>query len=138
MSLKDEYRAECPIAPGVRNRILILDVERLPGITKQYWWDRGDLKNRYIHYETVERQPRTTIVCAKWYDRPDVIQKMLDDIGDGWNLGQFVIAMSLERVTSDGALEAVPWWWAPQNQPDWMATGLLNEALDARQSIESD
>jgi hypothetical protein len=62
------------IAPGVRNRILILDVERLPGITKQYWWDRGDLKNRYIHYETVERSPRTTIVCAKWYDRPDVIR----------------------------------------------------------------
>ncbi len=26
---------------GVRNKILILDVERLPGITKQYWWDDG-------------------------------------------------------------------------------------------------
>ncbi|AYR00065.1 DnaQ-like DNA polymerase III subunit [Mycobacterium phage Nebkiss] len=62
------------ITEGVRSRILILDVERLPGITKQYWWDRGDLKNRYIHYETVEREPRTTIVCAKWYDSPDVIQ----------------------------------------------------------------
>lgn len=62
------------ISPDVRNRILILDVERLPGITKQYWWDRGDLKNRYIHHETVERQPRTTVVCAKWYDSPDVIQ----------------------------------------------------------------
>lgn len=59
---------------GVRNKILILDVERLPGITKQYWWDRGDLKQRYIHYETVERSPRTTIVCAKWYDQADVIE----------------------------------------------------------------
>lgn len=59
---------------GVRNRILILDVERLPGITRQYWWDRGDLKNRYVHYETVERSPRTTIVCAKWHDSPDIIQ----------------------------------------------------------------
>lgn len=59
---------------GVRNKILILDVERLPGITKQYWWGRGDLKNRYVHYETVERQPRTTIVCAKWYDSPDIIE----------------------------------------------------------------
>jgi hypothetical protein len=58
----------------VRNKILILDVERLPGITTQYWWDRGDLKNRYIHYETVQRQPRTTIVCAKWYDSDEVIQ----------------------------------------------------------------
>jgi hypothetical protein len=59
---------------NVINKILILDVERLPGITKQFWWDRGDLKNRYIHYETVERLPRTTIVCAKWYDSPEVIR----------------------------------------------------------------
>jgi hypothetical protein len=63
------------IAPGVRNRILILDVERLDGITEQHYWDRGDLKNgRYIHYETVKRHPRTTIVCAKFYDSPDVIR----------------------------------------------------------------
>lgn len=61
------------IREGVTNRILILDVERLPGITRQYWWDRGDLKSRYIHYETVERAPRTTIVCGKFYDEPDVI-----------------------------------------------------------------
>jgi hypothetical protein len=59
---------------GVLNKILILDVERLPGITKQYWWDRGDLKQRYIHYEAVERQPRTTIVCAKWYFGDEIIQ----------------------------------------------------------------
>lgn len=71
MSFADELRQ---ISEGVKNRILILDVERLPGITRQYWWDRGDLKNRYIHYETVERQPRTTIVCAKWYDQPDTIE----------------------------------------------------------------
>jgi len=63
-----------PIRPEVRNRILILDVERLDGITMQHWWDRGDLKNRYIHHETVVREPRTTIVCAKWYDQPDVIR----------------------------------------------------------------
>lgn len=61
-------------APEVRNRILVLDVERLPGITQQRWWDRGDLKNRYIHAETVIREPRTTIVCAKWYDQPDVMR----------------------------------------------------------------
>jgi hypothetical protein len=69
LSLADELFT---IAGGVRNRILILDVERLDGITEQHYWDRGDLKNRYIHYETVKRQPRTTICCAKWYDRPDV------------------------------------------------------------------
>jgi hypothetical protein len=69
-----ERVATTPIAEGVRNRILILDVERLPGITQQTWWDRGDLKNRYIHHETVTREPRTTIVCAKWYHSPDIIR----------------------------------------------------------------
>lgn len=62
------------ISPNVRNRILILDVERLDGITTQHWWDRRDLQKRYIHHETVIREPRTTIVCAKWYDSPDIIR----------------------------------------------------------------
>ncbi|MGH9088825.1 MAG: hypothetical protein ACRDYZ_12080 [Acidimicrobiales bacterium] len=66
--------AQVAIEPAARNRILILDVERLAGITQQFYWDRGDLKNRYVHYESVVRQPRTTIVCAKWYDSPDVIR----------------------------------------------------------------
>lgn len=63
-----------PIAKGVTNRILILDVERIDGISEQHWWSRDDLKNRYIHYETVKRHPRITILCAKWYDRPEIIQ----------------------------------------------------------------
>ncbi|AIT13070.1 DnaQ-like DNA polymerase III subunit [Mycobacterium phage Chuckly] len=73
MSLTSDLR-QVRISEGVRNKILILDVERLPGITEQYWWGRGDLKNRYVQYETVTRMPRTTIVCAKWYDQPEVIQ----------------------------------------------------------------
>lgn len=75
--------AECyQIADGVRNRILILDVERIDGITQQHYWDRGDLKNgRYIHYETVIRHPRTTIVCAKWYDSADIIRLAEWDTG---------------------------------------------------------
>lgn len=80
MTIADEL-ALARIAPGVRNRILILDVERLDGITQQHWWDRGDLKQRYIHYETVIRQPRTTIVCAKWYHEPDVIRLAEWDTG---------------------------------------------------------
>lgn len=72
MSLADRLHA---MRDGVINKILILDVERLPGITKQFWWDRGDLqKGRYISYETVQRMPRVTIVCAKFYDSPDVIE----------------------------------------------------------------
>ena len=74
-ALADKVKAATtPIAKGVRNRILVLDVERLPGITQQHWWDRGDLQKRYIHHESVIREPRTTIVCAKWYDQPDVMR----------------------------------------------------------------
>jgi hypothetical protein len=62
------------VSPAVNNRILILDVERLDGITQQHWWERGDLKNRYIHHETVIRRPRTTIVCAKWYDSVELVE----------------------------------------------------------------
>ena len=74
VSIADIAATVHTIAPGVRNRILILDVERLDGITQQHFWDRGDLKNRYIHHETVIREPRTTVVCAKWYDQPDVMR----------------------------------------------------------------
>lgn len=74
MSLVERVAQTKQIAENVRNRVLILDVERLPGITQQSWWDRGDLKNRYIHHETVVREPRTTIVCAKWYDSDEVIR----------------------------------------------------------------
>jgi hypothetical protein len=71
MSLRE---AGAKLNPAVRNRILILDVERVSGLTLEQYWDRGDLKNRYIRYQTVVREPRTTIVCAKWYDSPDVIR----------------------------------------------------------------
>jgi len=74
VNLDAALAATSRIAPEVRNRILILDVERLDGITQQHWWDRGDLQKRYVHHETVVREPRTTIVCAKWYDSPDVIR----------------------------------------------------------------
>ena len=74
MSLAERVASVKTIAPAVRNRILILDVERLPGITQQSWWDRGDLKNRYVHHESVIREPRTTIACLKWYDRPEVFR----------------------------------------------------------------
>lgn len=74
MSLTQIAASKTQVVPGVRNRILILDVERLDGITQQHYWDRGDLKNRYIHYETVIRHPRTTVVCYKWLDSDEVVR----------------------------------------------------------------
>lgn len=76
MSLLEELKAgpSPSISPDVENKILILDVERVNGITQQHWWERGDLQKRYIHHETVLREPRTTIVCAKWYDQVEVMR----------------------------------------------------------------
>jgi hypothetical protein len=71
--LAAKIAATTPIAEGVRNRILILDVERLDGITQQHWWEAGDLhrKKRHIRADTVIREPRTTIFGWKWYHEPD-------------------------------------------------------------------
>jgi hypothetical protein len=101
-----------PIAEGVRNRILILDVERLDGITQQRFWDRADLKNRYIHHETVVREPRTTIVCAKWYDEPDVMRfAEWDQGGRGRFLKRVHALMSKADIIVGHNLDCadVPW-----------------------------
>lgn len=100
------------INPAVRNRILILDVERIDGITQQHWWDRGDLKQRYIHHETVIREPRTTIVCAKWYDQPDVMRfaewdeggrsKFLKNVHQLMSEADIIVGHNLDRAD-------VPW-----------------------------
>lgn len=66
------------------------------------------------------------------------IQAILDAAGDGWNVNQFVVAMGIERITSDGELESATWWIAPRSQPEWQTDKLLEQALDDRatQDIE--
>lgn len=112
MTLAESYR-QIEIAEGVRNKILILDVERIPGISKQYWWDRGDLKNgRYIHYESVEREPRTTIVCAKWHHSDEIIRLAEWDRGGRKKFLRKVHALMSEAdiiVGHNAAKADLPW-----------------------------
>ncbi|ARG91380.1 hypothetical protein [Mycobacterium kansasii] len=61
MTLADRLHT---IAAEVRNRILILDVERLDGITQQHWWDRDNLKNRYIVMLSVITWSMASNICA--------------------------------------------------------------------------
>lgn len=57
------------------------------------------------------------------------VQALLDADEDcGWVCEQLVVCMGLERIV-DGRVEAVPWVWAPPEQPDWQTTGLLHEAV---------
>lgn len=64
------------------------------------------------------------------------IQQLLDAEGDGWHVSQFVIAMGLERVDSNGRLESSPWIWAPADQPSWQTTGLLDQAVELQSEAE--
>lgn len=65
------------------------------------------------------------------------IEALLEEAGDGWQLGQYVIAMSLERIR-DGQLETTPWSWTPAGQADWMTDGLLDAVQDARTYADID
>lgn len=56
------------------------------------------------------------------------VQAMLDDEGDGYQCGQIVIAIGLERVTEDG-VQAIAWPWVPPDQADWQTRGLLRDVL---------
>lgn len=100
------------IAEGVRNRILILDVERISGLSVQRWWDRGDLKQRYIHPETVTREPRTTIVCAKWHDSDEILRFAEWDRGGRKKFLRNVHALMSRAdviVAHNGSKADLPW-----------------------------
>lgn len=66
------------------------------------------------------------------------IQKLLDASGDGYLLEEFVLAMSLQRLNSDGEVESVAWVWSPSEQADWKTDGLLQAALDLRHCTDID
>ena len=68
----------------------------------------------------------------------NAIQKLLNAEGDGWILDQFVLALGLQRVNSDGDVESTAWVWAPAEQPDWQTDGLLNAAAELREDSDID
>lgn len=65
------------------------------------------------------------------------VQKMLDMDSGGWQLGQYVLCMSLERVTPEGQLESIPWVWSPPDQADWMTDGLMQACVNLRDASEA-
>lgn len=60
------------------------------------------------------------------------IQAMLDDENEGWQVSQFVLALGLARMNSDGQMESVAYIWSPPEQPDWCTDGLLHAVVDLR------
>jgi len=66
------------------------------------------------------------------------IQRLLNDEGDNWVLGQFVLALGLEKMNSEGQVESTAWVWAPADQPDWITDGLLRTATELREDADVD
>lgn len=66
----------------------------------------------------------------------DAIQAVLDEQGDGWDIGQYVLALGLERIR-DGVIESTAWVWAPPQQPEWQTDGLLLAACDLRDTADT-
>jgi hypothetical protein len=66
------------------------------------------------------------------------IQRLLNAEGDGYILDQFVLALGLQRMDSDGKIDSTAWVWAPAEQPDWITDGLLRAASELREDADID
>lgn len=65
------------------------------------------------------------------------LQTILDEEADGWSVPYFVVAMGIERLGEDGAVEAAAWYYSPPGQAEWMTTALLNCAIELRQAADA-
>ena len=68
----------------------------------------------------------------------NAIQRLLNAEGDGYVLNEFVLALGLQRMDSEGTVESTAWVWAPAEQPDWITDGLLNAAAELREDSDID
>jgi hypothetical protein len=63
----------------------------------------------------------------------EAVQAVIDaEEGQGWTVAQWVVAMGLERILSDGTMEGCSWYLGPPEQADWITAGLLEAALETR------
>jgi hypothetical protein len=68
----------------------------------------------------------------------NAIQKLLNADSDGWIVQEFVLALGLQRMNSEGHIESTAWVWAPAEQPDWQTDGLLRAASELREDADID
>lgn len=123
MSLSERART-APIAEPVRNRILIIDVERLqPEYRVRSWTRKID---RYMSYDELVTDARTTLAAWSWYDEDEIYAAAEWDKG-GRN--QFLRKMHrvMEQadiiVTHNGTNADEPWLLADFTVPRKGAPG---------------
>jgi hypothetical protein len=71
-TIKDHRAERCSCTRTARivagtARILVVDIERLPGFALVPFWTLGDYKNRRIHADHVTDWPRTICAAWRWY-----------------------------------------------------------------------
>ena len=71
MSLAEHRPNGTPIVDR-QAQVLILDIERLPGVATVDFWDLNDYKGRRIHADCVDEWPRTICAAWSWYGHKKV------------------------------------------------------------------
>ena len=71
------------------------------------------------------------------------LQKLLDgENSEGWLLDHYVVVMGVQKIDSDGKVNSGSWMTSPEDQADYVTTGLLNSAVsmqaDTTEDIEDD
>ena len=65
------------------------------------------------------------------------IQSLFDADGEGWQVGQWVAIVGIERMRDDGGVEATSWYLAAPGQAEWMTAGLMEAAQELRAGAEA-
>ena len=63
------------------------------------------------------------------------IQALFDADGEGWQVGQWVAIVGIERVRDDN-IESTSWYVHPPDQAEWMTDGLLESVITMRHTAE--
>lgn len=112
----------------VKNRILILDVERVKPEFRIRSWDRK-IQNRYLNYDECVMDARTALVCWTWYDEDEIHSAAEWDKG-GRNAFLRRVHSVMEQadiiVTHNGANADEPWLLADFTIPRKGAPGVKN------------
>lgn len=119
MTLAEQVKAHTTqIAEGVRNRILILDVERTMAYVEGRSWGRDDFKNRWLPSDFIKQPARIICFGARWYGEDDITfraewhrgghQKMIKDLHRLLGQADFVTTHNGDRADLPWFRESLP------------------------------
>lgn len=67
------------------------------------------------------------------------LQALLDsDDCEGWLLDHYVVVMGLQKIDPDGKVNSVSWMTAPEDQADYVTSGLLDSAVGMLEDDDED